>query len=308
MKVLIKPKKKLIVTIAIGNEYQNIWKKNIYPSWKLYCKKYNLGLIVFERDLVPKNSEYWKKATWQRLLVGEKVKELFPKVDDVCFLDTDIIINPTAPNIFLYQKKNKINLTSLRTKLPFEYKKTIRKMAYFRKKYINKKYPLDSLLNCDLKTLYKSDKLIPQKDEMCVGVMMFNIKKFSKILHDWFYLYKNNVDTTTRGGCQTQINYHILKNEYENLLDYRFQSIWIFELVNRFPFALRSINKTNLLGELTSSILLDNYFLHFAGSGKESVFWKKKNFLKKINFNLLKDFNRYYFQKLKGLPRIKIRN
>ena len=308
MKVIIKPKKKIIVTIAIGNEYQKIWKRNIYPSWKIYCKKYNLGLAVFEKDLVSKNSKYWKKATWQRLLVGEEVKKFFPKVEDVCFLDTDIIINPTAPNIFSYQKKNKINLTSLRTNLPFEYKKTIRKMAYFRKKYVNKKYPLDSLLNCDLKTLYKSDNLTPQSDEMCVGVMMFNIKKFSKKLNDWFYKFKKNIDTTTRGGCQTQINYLILKNKYENLLDYRFQSIWIFELVNRFPFMLKSLNNTSLLGELTSTILMDNYFLHFAGSGKESVFWKKKNFLKNINFNLLKDFNKYYLKKLKGLPKIKIRN
>ena len=71
---------------------------------------------------------------------------------------------------------------------------------------------------------------------------------------------------------------------------------------------LKSLNNTSLLGELTSTILMDNYFLHFAGSGKESVFWKKKNFLKNINFNLLKDFNKYYLKKLKGLPKIKIRN
>jgi len=308
MRIYIKPQKKIIATIALGKDYQKIWKKNIYPFWKIYCKIHNLGLVVFEEDLIEKNDIFWKKATWQRLLVGEKIKKKFPKVEDVCFLDTDIIINPTAPNIFNFQKKNKINLTSLRNFLPFEYKKTIRKMAYFRKKYINKKYPLDSLLNADLKTLYKSDKLEPQKDEMCVGVMMFNIKKFSRKLHDWFYLFEKNIDTTTGGGCQTQLNYLILKNKYENLLDYKFQSIWIFELVNRFPFILKNINNLSYLGYLTTTILLDNYFLHFAGGGIESTFWRTKEFTKRIDINLLKEFNKYYFKKLKGLPKIKIKN
>ncbi len=130
-------------------------------------------------------------------------------------MDIDIIINPYSPDIFKNIKKNKINLTSLRKNLPFTYDDTIRKMAFFRKKFINKKYSLDSLLNADLKTLYKSEKLPPQKDEMCVGVMVFNIKKFSKILYNWFYNYKKNIDTTTGGGCQTILNYLILKNKFE---------------------------------------------------------------------------------------------
>jgi len=89
MRIYIKPQKKIIATIALGKDYQKIWKKNIYPFWKIYCKIHNLGLVVFEEDLIEKNDIFWKKATWQRLLVGEKIKKKFPKVEDVCFLDTD---------------------------------------------------------------------------------------------------------------------------------------------------------------------------------------------------------------------------
>jgi hypothetical protein len=308
MEIIIKPKKKLFVTLAIGHEYKKIWKKNILPSWKIYCKKNNIGLVLLSDNLLSKQNKFWKKATWQRLLIGEFIKKKFRYVEDICILDTDIVINPYSPNIFKYQKKNKINLTSLRFNLPFEYKQTIRKIAFFRKKYIDKNYPLDSLLNCDLKTLYRSDKLQPQKDEFCVGVMMFNIKRFSKLLYEWFFLFKKNLDTTTKGGCQTQLNYLILKNNLHNCINYKFQAIWIFELASRFPYFLKYITNTKILGELTETILMDNYFLHFAGGGKESTFWKNDKFLKSINFKTLGDFQRYTRRKLKGLPKIKIVN
>ena len=192
--------------------------------------------------------------------------------------------------------------------MPFNYEDTIRKIAFFRKEFINKKYPLDSLLNSDLKNLYKLDKLPPQKDEMCVGVMVFNVKKFSKILYNWFFDYKKNIDTSTGGGCQTILNYLILKNKYENLLDYKFQTIWIFEVASRFPYLLKYIKNKELMASLTISILLDSYFLHFAGSGKESSIWESKNFYKRINTNILSSFENYRKKKLKGLPTITVRN
>jgi len=307
MKIIIKPKKKLIACIAIGLEYRSLWEKNILPTWKLYCKKNNIGLVLFKNDLIEKKSLFWKKATWQRLLVGEVVKKKFPKVEELCVMDIDIIINPYSPDIFKSIKKNKINLTSLRKNLPFNYNDTIRKIAFFRKEFVNKKYSLDSLLNSSLKTLYKSEKLTPQKDEMCVGVMVFNVKKFSKILHNWFFNYKKNIDTTTGGGCQTILNYLILKNKYENLLDYKFQTIWIFEVASRFPHLLKYIKNKQLMASLTMSILLDSYFLHFAGGGKESSVWESKGFYKRINTNILNNFKIYKKKKLKGLPIIPIR-
>lgn len=303
MKVYVKPKKKTITTIIIGKEYQKLWKKNIYPFWKKYCLKNHIGLVVFFNDLISKDDLYWKKATWQRLLVAEAIKKNFPNVKYICVLDTDVIINPYAPDIFKKINKNKINLTSLRKNLPFNYKTVIRKIAFFRKKFLNKKYPLDSLLNASLETLYKSDNLKPQKDEMCVGVMVFDIRKFSKILYDWFFLYPKGIDTTTRGGCQTQLNFLIQSNKFENLLDYKFQSIWIFELASRYPFFLKYIKNTKMMFDLTINILLDNYFLHFAGSGKECDIWKYKFFYKYIDLSILRNFNKYLNKKLLGKPK-----
>ena len=62
MKILIKPKKKLIACIALGAEYKTLWKNNILPTWKLYCKKNNIGLVLFESDLVEKKKLILEKS------------------------------------------------------------------------------------------------------------------------------------------------------------------------------------------------------------------------------------------------------
>ena len=64
MKIIIKPKftNNYIVTIAIGEKYFNEWETYALPSWKEYCEKFDLGLIVFTNDLISKEDKKWKKA------------------------------------------------------------------------------------------------------------------------------------------------------------------------------------------------------------------------------------------------------
>ena len=308
IKEIIKAKKNSIACIAIGHNFYKAWEGNILPSWIKYCKKNNLGLIVFTDHLIDKSSIYWKKPTWQRCLVASKVNEKFSIVKNICVMDIDILINPYSPNIFKSINKNKINLTSLRKNLPYNYDDTVRKLAFFRKEFLNPKYPLDSLLNCSLKTLYKLEKLSPQKDELNVGVMVFNIRKFAKKFERWFYFYKRGLDTTTLGGCQTILNYFILKNKYQNLIDYKFNSIWVFEIANRFPHILKKLKNKKILNDFIVAILLDNYFLHFAGSGDDGAVWRKNKLLHIKEFNIFGKINTYRKRKLKGLPKIKIKN
>ena len=53
-------------------------------------------------------------------------------------------------------------------------------MAFFRKKLQIKIIHSTFLLNSDLKNLYAADGLKAQKDELCVGVMAYNVKNFQK--------------------------------------------------------------------------------------------------------------------------------
>ena len=85
MKVLIKEQKNSIACIAIGTKIFNHWKKNIFPFWKVYCKKNNLGLIVFTHDLIKKNDPNWKKPTGKDYWLV--LKKNFPKIENICILD-----------------------------------------------------------------------------------------------------------------------------------------------------------------------------------------------------------------------------
>ena len=111
MNFLIKPKKNgnILATIVIGKKFYNNWFKFSYPSWRLYCKKNQLGLVCFKTDIISKKDPMWKKATWQKMLIGKYLNDNFPKkIRNVCYLDSDIIINPFAPNIFDFHQTKKI--------------------------------------------------------------------------------------------------------------------------------------------------------------------------------------------------------
>ena len=84
IKEIIKAQTNSIACIAIGNSFYKAWERNILPSWIKYCKKNNLGLVVFTEDLIDKSSIYWKKPTWQRCLVASNVKEKFSIVKNIC--------------------------------------------------------------------------------------------------------------------------------------------------------------------------------------------------------------------------------
>ena len=46
---------------ASGNKHFNEWKKYALPSWKQYCKKNDIGIICFDKELIDKKDPKWKK-------------------------------------------------------------------------------------------------------------------------------------------------------------------------------------------------------------------------------------------------------
>ena len=107
MKFILKSKKSLnyIATICIGKKYLSEWKKYTLPGWINYCKKNDIGIIYFDKELISNSHKKWKKPVWQQLLIGKNI--IKNKVKNICYVDTDVIINPFSPNIFKnYDEKN----------------------------------------------------------------------------------------------------------------------------------------------------------------------------------------------------------
>ena len=302
LKILDSKSKKFLVTLAIGNKIFKTWKKYSKPSWIEYCKKNNLGLIVITKDLIEKKNIFWKKATWQKMLIGDFLKKKYPnKIENVCYLDTDILINPFAPNVFNFHKNNKISVVSVINNLPYDLLSSRKKISYLRNNFYSKKYPLDSSLFMNHKQIYKYHNLTQQKDFFCAGMFMFNINYFANDMSKWFFKYKKNIKTVTGGGDQVHLNYEIFKKNKVKILNYKFQALWIYEIVNKFPFLYdkKIINK-KLLKVCIEKSILENYFLHFAGSWHESNMWKIKGILSKKSLNFYLNYLKYFKKKPTG--------
>ena len=300
MKIIKKSKdvNNFIATVAIGEKHLIEWRKYILPSWILYCERHDLGLVVFEKELIDKSHLKWKKANWHRLLMGDKLKEL--NANNVCYLDTDILINPFAPNVFDFHDDEKISIVS-QTKTPFEHSKVLRKIAFFRNRYLSSDYPLDSALFISREDYYKHHNFTPQKDVFCSGFYIFNVNNFSHILEEWFFKYPSNVDTLTNGGDEPVLNYEFQNHGKIKWLDYKFQAIWMYEMAEEYPFLYQDINNKESVKKCIQASLQQNYFLHFAGKW-EGYVYKDASIMNANFLSELQDFDDYLQLPLTGKP------
>ena len=279
MKVLMKPGNSgnVIATVAIGENYLNSWEQFASKNWKKYCRKHSLGLIVFDSNLVDINDSFWKKPNWQKLLIGIKLSKIDLNIRNVCYLDSDILINPISPNIFDNYDESTIGMISQVKNLPYpcSISDLNRRIAYFRNRYYSDKYPLDSALFMSIEDIFKFHNLKSFKNYACTGVFLFSIDNHSDLMSDWFYKYVKGIKTLTGGGEEPHLNYEVQSYGKITWLDYKFQALWNYEMAWKYPFLYQN-------GQVTSEItrkcieasMFSNYFLHFAGSWFESDMWK----------------------------------
>lgn len=278
MQVLIEPgiSGNILATIAIGKSYIDEWKQNALPSWEEYCRRHGLGLIVFDQEMLDRGSEVWKKATWQKLLIAETLaeSELGLRVTNVCYLDTDILISPFAPDIFREYDPKTIAVVSQVHGLPQPLKPTLRRLAFLRHTRWDEKYPLDSALFMEPRQIFEFHDLTPHDNYFCAGLFVFNIENHRTLMKEWFEKYAKGVESITGGGDEAHVNYELQSWGQLSWLPYEFQALWTYETAWRYPFLFDNRNDENLIRACIEASLHANHFLHFAGSWHECQMWK----------------------------------
>lgn len=295
--------KNYIVTIAIGDTYLKNFEKLSLPTWSRYCERHNLGLIVFTQPLINVNAKNWKKANWQKLLIGKYIQKKNIEVNNICFLDVDILINHFSPNIFDFYDNDTFGLVSQVKNVPFSLMETKKRIAYNRHYFYDKKYPLDSSLFMTPKQIFETMSLKSFDDYACTGLIVFNVKNHSHIMEKWFNKYPSNTESLT-GGEQTHVNWEIQNYKKITWLNYKFQAIWVFEQAWNYPFLYNDYqNNKEIIKSCIESCLSNNYFLHFAGSWFESDMWKDKSIFKSKEFlSRFNHFQNYLLEPPKSLP------
>jgi hypothetical protein len=277
MKIYIDPgaSGNIISTVAIGGSYLDSWEANALPGWTDYCRKHDLGLVVFHEEMLEKDSEVWKKANWQKLLIGSALGLAGINVKNVCYLDTDILISPLAPDVFEGYDEETICLVSQVHGLPQPLHQTLRRLAFLRHTHLDHQYPLDSALFMSPKQIFDFHGVPPHDEYVCTGFFVFNVDNHGELLKGWFNKFKKGVQSLTGGGEEPHLNHELMTWGKLSWLPYEFQALWTYEVAWRYPFLFNfGRNDEALVRECIESSLYANHFLHFAGSWHECQMWK----------------------------------
>lgn len=307
MKVFINPESKnWIFTVCIGDDYSSDFMKYSLPGWMRYCERYNIGLAVFFDELIDKSSRFYKKSNWQRFLCPSIIREIFPHVESVCYLDTDVLVSPAAPNIFDSHVEGKISVISEVANLPYSLDLAKRSMAFYRNKYYSEEYPLDSALFQTPQDIfnYHGFNLMGVDDYFCSGVFVLDVRTHASKFNDWFFEYEKNIDSITGGGEEPFFNFHVQKDDHINIIDYRYQAIWTYEMAIKFPFLYElKDQKSSLVARCIKTSLHTNFFLHFAGSWYEGQMWKSECLcFTPEEVKMMENFNSYIKTTVTGKP------
>ena len=281
MKVYIEPgaSGNVLSTVAIGENYLEIWERNALPTWAEYCNRHDLGLIVFDQEMLERESRFWKKATWQKLLIANCLAESGLLVTNVCYLDTDILISPFAPNIFNGYDPAMIAVVSQVRDLPQPLCLTLRRLAFLRHNRWDTNYPLDSSLFMTPQQIFSFHGLPEFNNYFCAGMFVFNVERHRLLMKEWFEKYTREVHSITGGGDEAHVNYEFQNWGKLSWLPYRFQALWTYEVAWHYPFLFnREVFGTELVRECIEASLYKNHFLHFAGSWHECQMWKTGGF------------------------------
>ena len=266
----------VLATIAIGDAYLEPFMKYAFHTWEMYCKRHDLGLILFDDHLVDQAHPDWKNPYWQKFLIGEALNNAAVKVNNVCCLDTDILISPLAPDIFSGRNEAKVGLISKRKNLPLDHHQLLRRMAFLRNRFYDKAYPLDSSLFISLVDYYAEVGLDVEPDDACSGVFVYNCLTHGPLLAEYYRSFGQEIMAQDGGGEQRFLNHFVQSQNLVEWLDYKFQALWTYEIASKYPFLYgEHRNNLSLMKSCIEASLFTNYFLHFAGSWHEGKMWEQ---------------------------------
>ena len=291
-----------IAVLAIGSDHYKKWQKNSLPSLQIYCEKNKINLYAQVESL--SNIGDKRKSTWQKFLIPKQIETFYPHIKNFCYLDTDIICNPFAESIFDSQVSGEISLVSQFKNLPFNLEIAQRRMAFFRNKYYDSNYPLDSSLFMSPTDIFEYHGFRTFDDYACAGLFMGEIELCSDLLASIYHKYDDKFESITEGD-EPVFNFEVQDNFKVNWLPYKYQTLWNFEMSIKYAHLYRyqSSNK-NIIDHAVLSTLMDSVFVHFAGSWPEKLCWEKSRVFNQPDMiKILENYMDYLKSPVKGLPK-----
>lgn len=252
--------RKAIATLAIGEQYQWLYRTYARPTWQAYAKRLGYHIVCFEQPLDDSERARRRSPAWQKLLILGRPE--IAGYDTVVWLDTDVIINHhIAPCIAGEVSDGRLGLCE-ETDLP--------------------DLPLFALMRDSVRQLREQHERRhgiepghdmyavngfenPPKQLFNTGVMVLSATKHREFLE---HIYAHYEDHGAGGAYEMgALSYNIARGAVPHqVLDPRFNALWYVlgaAFGNIYQKQLPVVDgRVALLGAIFSKV----FFLHFAGT------------------------------------------
>lgn len=254
-----------IVSMVIGDSFVKTWVELSQPEWIRYAIRHGLDIILVNRPLDESTRANARSPAWQKLLILQQPWAVM--YERIVWLDSDILINPTAPNILDSvpdqtalgipaaggdRESAAIHVMNERLRgflIPPEQWPGIQRLADERLFRDTIRRNIDSSIK-----MY------------CTGVMVLN----PQIHNDMFIRTYNEYDVESRLYEQPGLSYEICKMGNVTEVSYRFNWMVMVMLMMYFPEVWGVTTTAEKYLELLPMLRKEygmSYFLHFAGCG-----------------------------------------
>ena len=281
-----------IATLALGDSYLERWEKLSLPFWELYCKNNNLSLVAL---ISPFDDPGSKRLDWQKFLIGKAIRNASLLINNVCFVDYDIIPNPFAPSIFSECPPNDIGIVSQRFNLPYnDVNYLLKLIAFYRHQFSDRRYPLDSYLFASPEQIFIDHNLPPLRDYACGGLYLFNQALHSSFFDKVFSAYSSDSLLVSNPGEEVYLNYHIQSHPNLIWLNYKWQTLWWYEMASKYSWLYdKKRRDPALIRQCILNSLYNCHFLHFVGSWEKWAWPYCEGLLTEANLSNLSYFAEY---------------
>jgi|AntAceMinimDraft_13_1070369.scaffolds.fasta_scaffold24475_2 hypothetical protein len=262
-----------LVTTAIGGTYFEDFCSFSLPYWKLYAEKHGLAIVVIHDLVAFENRDSGLNGAWLKLLAPAVVAKAFPLIQRIAIVDTDVIINPGAPDIFADSPSGEFGVVSLVKNLPFDLLVAKKRLAFLRRSFYSDEYPLDSSLFATPQQEYEMEGLPVHDNLFCSGLIVLPQTK-APFFSSWFEEASQRDARTAVAWEQNFLNHKVISHGC-HWLPYQYQAIWNLEMANYHPSAYltNDLSRDAAAQGSVADSLNNNFFLHFAGSWHESRAW-----------------------------------
>jgi hypothetical protein len=234
-----------IVTLTVGSEHLDRWRRRCEESWTLYAARHGFDLIRFDQPLDDSPRARERSPSWQKLLVLEQ-----PEVagyDQVIWVDSDILFGHDAP--------------ALGEGVPPELVGAVDELDVPSPKELGHIHP------GSMRDFYAAAGLDADFEKLLqAGLLVLSPNHHSDRLRGIYDEYEDpgpNLNYEMR-----PLSYELQRTNQVHWLDRRFNFTWPLYRAYRYPF-LATQPRHPRAYEALESALREVYCLHFAGCAEE---------------------------------------